>query len=114
MLVDALKVGRLPLQTLDLSRNPMGDDGAETLSQLLRDGFLMMNLKYLNLEYNNIGNKGGIAMLSVMGNKVNIKAIKTNGNPLQMTQVALEDVKLFLNPTYYDDDVLIEGDGLIG
>lgn len=89
MLVDALKVGRLPLQTLDLSRNPMGDDGAETLSQLLRDGFLMMNLKYLNLEYNNIGNKGGIAMLSVMGNKVNIKAIKTNGNPLQMTQVAL-------------------------
>jgi hypothetical protein len=90
-LVLALKTGRIPLRNLDLSQNKLGDQGAVILGQLADIRSMVTNLKYLNIEANDIGNLGGIQLFSALGSRGfdDDLDIRTDGNRLDMVKVAL-------------------------
>jgi hypothetical protein len=86
----AVKTGSLPIQHLDLSKNRLGNEGAEILSQVADIRSLATNLKTLNIEHNGIESKGAVALFSGLGAKsIEDLDIRMKGNPLDMAKVAL-------------------------
>jgi hypothetical protein len=114
-LVDALRTGRIPLRNLDLSNNKLGDEGAAIIGQLADIRTMVTNLKYLNIESNDIGNQGGIQLFIALGSRdFDDLDIRTDGNRLDMVKVALGIAALKSEAEEQRDALRLELDQLKG
>ena len=106
-IVDSIRGHRL--EGLFLSANMIGDVGCLALATLLEDP--ICNLHTLELQGNDIGNEGAIAIANSLVNNTKLKKLRLNNNPFNQSMVENAFSKVIcntssVNNTYYSNHTL--------
>eukprot|EP00934_Nitzschia_sp_Nitz4_P000671 Nitzschia sp. Nitz4//scaffold129_size63868//23342//26395//NITZ4_006197-RA/size63868-processed-gene-0.59-mRNA-1//1//CDS//3329534899//671//frame0 len=114
VLITALQNGGVPLKKLDLSANRILDEGAKLLTQLADFRTLATRLEVLDLEETAIGNDGAIALFVAWGIKGREDLdIRLNGNPINMSKVAISVAASFKSIELERDNIRKERDEVV-
>jgi len=92
-IVDGIRGHRL--EGLFLSANSIGDVGCLALATLLEDP--ICNLHTLELQGNDIGNEGAIAIANSLVNNTKLKRLRLNNNPFNQSMVENAFSKVICN-----------------